>query len=932
MTNKFTRQLHMTLLVKFLTISTSVFFLSTISFSSHAHAEKDKARYVSPDGIDEGLCDNPLRPCKTMLYGISRAAKGDKLRLAAGDYHLESLEEILALKGALVPVLGGFNRFDHFKNQSPATNITRLFGVPADMTALVRQKGFTVMSDGKAKFSQQRISEANQQYLAASKSHSAAKCEDGSAAGFACRNIDLVSHVALADFGFRPSAGSDIWGHVDLNTNKEYAIMGIVNGVAIFDLSDPESPKEVGAISGKNSSWRDVKVYQYFDEQQGIWQAYAYATVDSSSDFVSIIDLNQLPNSVSLVTKDTAVSTSHNVYISNVDYTTNTALKGATPSLQLVGSKGSKISSESFLSYSLINPKKLTPLTVGANGSNGYTHDGTSLRIDDERKTTDCVSQDKICEVFIDFNENEIMIWDATTPGGEKKLSEFSYNDVASSSQYVHSGWWSEDKKHIFVHDEFDEYRGGLNTTLRIYDITSLTNPTLAGVWKGETKAIDHNGFVRGNRYYMSNYRRGLTILDITDPATPQEVGFFDTFSASDSNGFDGAWGVYPFLPSGLILVSDINGGLFVMRDNTRNVSQGTLSFTQDAILTDPNTPVNIEITRQSGSSDSVSVGWEILPGSATPAQDYTDNSGVLTWEDGNNDNKTITINIEDNTDVNESKEQFFVRLYNPQNGATLSSPHYLTVNIDGKKIPGAIGFEQGTIAVNEQSDKTTIEVFRNGGADGELSVTYATSPASASGNEDFQSLNGTLTWPDGDSTPKTVTLTIINDDDNETDETFNLSLAAVGDAQLAENSVLAVTIRDEDSNTAPEITISENFEVNTSQTTQLTSSATDAQSDELTYLWTQTSGPNVSINNSTLMNASFVAPTQAATLEFKVSVTDIRGAMSERSVTVTVKATVQPEQPTPQPEPQTSSSGGHLGIFFLMLLSVIGYRKTVNR
>ena len=79
-------------------------------------------------------------------------------------------------------------------------------------------------------------------------------------------------------------------------------------------------------------------------------------------------------------------------------------------------------------------------------------------------------------------------------------------------------------------------------------------------------------------------------------------------------------------------------------------------------------------------------------------------------------------------------------------------------------------------------------------------------------------------------------------------------------------------------------------------------------------------------------MNASFVAPTQAATLEFKVSVTDIRGAMSERSVTVTVKATVQPEQPTPQPEPQTSSSGGHLGIFFLMLLSVIGYRRTVSR
>lgn len=925
MTNKFTRLLHMTSLVKLLAVSTSLFLMSTISFSCHAHAEKDKARYVSPDGVDEGLCDNPLRPCKTMLYGISRAAKGDKLRLAAGDYHLESLEEILALKGALVPVLGGYNRFDHYSNQSPSTNITRLFGVPNDMTTLVRQKGFTVMNDGKAKFSKQRISEANKQYLAAGKSHSSAKCVDGSAAGFSCNNIDLVSHVALSDFGFKPSAGNDIWGHVDLNTNKEYAIMGIINGVAVFDLSNPESPREVGAISGQNSSWRDVKVYQYFDKQQGIWQAYAYATIDSSSDFVTIIDLNQLPNSISLVTKDTAVSTSHNVYISNVDYTTNTALKGATPSLQLVGSKGSKISSESFLSYSLSDPKKLAPLAVGANGTNGYTHDGTSLRIDDERKSTDCISQDKTCEVFIDFNENEVMIWDATTPGSEKKLSEISYNDVPSSSQYVHSGWWSEDKQFIFVHDEFDEYRGGLNTTLRIYDIASLTNPTLAGIWKGDTKAIDHNGFVRGNRYYMSNYRRGLTILDITNPATPQEVGFFDTFSASDSNGFDGAWGVYPFLPSGLILVSDINGGLFIMRDNTRNVSQGTLSFTQNAILTAPNTPVNIEITRQTGSSDSVSVGWEILPGSAIPEQDYTDNSGIITWEDGNSDNKTITININDNTDINESKEQFFVRLFNPQNGVTLSAPHYMTVNIDGKKIPGAIGFEQNAIALNEQSGETTIEVFRNGGSDGELSVTYATSPTSATGDEDFQSIDGTLTWQDGDNSPKALSLNILNDDNSESDESFNLTLLPIGDTQLAENSVLAITIRDEDSNTAPEITIKENFEVNTSQTAQLTSSATDAESDDLTYLWTQISGPNVSINNSTLMNASFVSPTLAATLEFKVSVSDVRGAVSEKTVTVTVKATIQPEQPN-------SSSGGHIGILLLIFLSVVGYRKTVNR
>ncbi|MGB1298231.1 MAG: choice-of-anchor B family protein [Psychrobium sp.] len=915
----------MTSFTKFMTCSISVFLMICASFDSDAHAEKDKARYVAPNGVDQGLCDNPLRPCKTMLYGISKAAKGDKLLMAAGDYNLESLEEILALKGALVPVYGGYNRFDHYGNQSPATNITRLYGVPSDMADLTRQKGFTVMNDGKSKFSKQLIASANQQYTAASQSQSATSCVNGKAGAFSCNNIDLVAHVALEDFSFKPGAGNDIWGHVDLNTDKEYAIMGILNGIAVFDLSNPESPREVGSISGKNSSWRDIKVYQYFDKNIGAWQAYAYATVDGTNDFVSIIDLNQLPNSISLVTKDTAVAMAHNVYISNLDYTTNTALKDATPTLQLVGAQGSKISSKSFLSYSLEDPKQLSPLPVGANGSNGYTHDGTSLRIDDDRKTTDCVDSSKTCEVFVDFNENEIMIWDATTPGQEKKLSQTTYNDVSPSAQYVHSGWWSEDKKYIFVHDEFDESRGGLNTTLRIYDISSLTNPRLAGVWKGETQAIDHNGFVRGNRYYMSNYRRGLTILDITDPTTPQEVGYFDTFVANDSDGFDGAWGVYPFLPSGLILVSDIKGGLFVLRDNTRKVSQGTLSFETDSINTEANNSIDIAIKRMDGDTGEITVGWEILPGSALAGEDYTDQSGTLTWQASNTDTKTVNIEVANN-DVNEAKEQFFVRLFNPTNGATLSTPHYTTVTIEGKKIAGAIGFEHSQLALNEQSGTTKVQVYRVGGSDGTVSVSFELSANSATIDEDVVNATGTLEWQDGDTQPKLIDLTLINDELLEQDESLTLTLSANNDTVLASNSALVVTIKDDDNNAAPVLTISENFEVNTRQTANLTSNATDPENDDITYQWQQTSGPSVSMINSTMKDASFVAPSQAATLVFTVTATDSRGAQTEKSVSVTIKQTVAPEPPT-----DSSSSGGSIHYWLIILFGLLTLRYKMN-
>jgi len=891
-----------------------------------AHAEKDKSRYISPTGVDIGLCDNPLRPCKTLVYGISRASKGDKILLSAGEYTIETVDEVLALNNTLVPILGGYNRFDHFSNQSPSTNTTTLNGIPFDMISHVRGLGFNVNADGKKQFSKQRISEVNRQYRVANTSHAAASCVDGIAAGFACDNMDLVAHIALNDFGFRPNAGNDIWGHVDLNTHTEYAIMGILNGVAIFDLSNPESPREVGSISGLNSSWRDVKVYQFFDQTLKAWQAYAYVTIDSQSDFVSIIDLNQLPNSVSLVTKDRAVSQAHNVYISNVDYALNIPLKGATPTLQLVGASGANVPTPSFVSYSLADPKALTPLALGDNLSNGYTHDGTSLRIDDERKNSDCNNEGQTCEIFVDFNEKEIKIWNVTSAGQETQLSQIKYTDVPEAQQYVHSGWWSEDKRYIFAHDEFDESRAGINTTLRIFDLQSLTSPTLAGVWTGPTAAIDHNGFVRGNRYYMSNYTRGVTVLDISNPASPSQVGFFDTYSPSNSASYNGAWGIYPFLPSGLILASDISGGLFVLRDNTRTVPQGTLSFVQESMDTESNNTISISVARTNGTQDAITVGWEIVPGSAIPSEDYTDNSGTLSWAAGDSSVQQFNIDVSDNVDSNEIEEQFFVRLFNPTNGATISSPHYFTVNIEGVRIAGTIGFEHQTLDINEQDGPLSVSVFRSGGSAGALSVSYVLTADTATIGEDVVDNSGTLNWADGNTDIKTIEVVISDDQLLEDDETVSVVLTAIGDTVLSTNNQLDIVIKDNEQNTAPTITIIENFDVNTNQTTQLTSSATDAESDALTYAWSQTSGTAVDIVNASMNDASFISPNQAQTLSFKLVVTDSRGASSQETVDITVK------EPVVTPPAAKKSSSGSLPIGMLLsLLIVLVWRKNKN-
>ena len=47
---------------------------------------------------------------------------------------------------------------------------------------------------------------------------------------------------------------------------------------------------------------------------------------------------------------------------------------------------------------------------------------------------------------------------------------------------------------------------------------------------------------------------------------TMTEAGFFDTYPANDDTAFNGVWNVYPYFASGNILVSDIEGGLFIIK------------------------------------------------------------------------------------------------------------------------------------------------------------------------------------------------------------------------------------------------------------------------------------------------------------------------------------------------------------------------------
>ena len=381
-----------------------------------------------------------------------------------------------------------------------------------------------------------------------------------------------------------------------------------------------------------------------------------------------------LPDSVEAVGADQSDLSAHNVYLSNVDYSTGIALNDLTPYLHVIGSdrKGG-----AFNSYALNDPIDLS--LVYQHGSESrvtYSHDVSSMVILDDRKDSQCINSGPYCEILFDFNVDNFQIWDKTLNASPSRLSTITYAGVS----YVHSGWYTEDKQVVLVHDELDEQDFNLNTTVRLFELSDLRQPTLLSTWSGPTGAIDHNGFVRGNRYYMSNYTRGMTVLDISDTLNPTEAGFFDTFPLSDETSFNGAWGVYPFLPSGNILISDINSGLYIVRDNTKKTAQGNVSFNATTYSVEEGDSLELSVERKEGSQGDVSVRWELLAG-ATNDDDVGMDSGILSWTDGQLQNQTISIPIRTDSNL-EPRESFLIRLYDPRGSLSLGSPSISVISI----------------------------------------------------------------------------------------------------------------------------------------------------------------------------------------------------------------------------------------------------------
>lgn len=759
----------------------------------------EKPLFVAADGVDYGQCQDASNPCRTIGYAMRWVGKGGQIRVAKGQYEITSGEDLFHLLGGVFDVRGGFEPASGFQDAAAAPST--LIGAPEKYRDQLRKQGFHIVTDGKAGNPSVTAAAENllQQHETLKSSMPAAPCENGKADLLDCEQVDLLSHVAFADVSSNPVSGADIWGFVDLNTSREYAFVGYNIGTAVFDVTDAENPREVGFIDGQDTVWRDIKVYQYWNSATNRFDAYAYVTSDGANDGLFVVDLTGLPQRVIRVENpDQSFAAAHNVLATNTDFGTGLSLTGATPTLIIAGADNEN---GRFQSYLLSSPRSPTRIDRALSTVDGYMHDAASMIVTDDRKSQ-CSATVDYCEILFDFNVNTVDLWDITNPAEPGYLSSASYGEA----EYIHSGWVSEDRQFLLVHDELDEIRRGdvQRTTVRVFSLADLLTPVLAGAWVGDTEEVDHNGFTRGNRYYMSNYSRGLSILDLTLPQSPTLVGYLDTYPGQSVNTI-GAWGAYPFFHSGNIAVSDINSGFYMLADRTLDVAQGRLAFTSSAYGGDEGSQLEIAVQRIGGTSGNVSVDFEIVPASASAA-DVISNSGTLSWAAGDAGERTIVLNLvqDEDTDL----ERLLIKLVAPSGGATLDYQNVASVYISEPGIQSRIGFSTDLIEVAEQGFRTAVAVLqRSGSAIGAASVDYAVSGGDALSGTDYTgATSGTVAWADGDADPKWIEFTIADDSVGENTEFFEVMLSnAVGtNVDIGSQATLKIEIIDTSGVEAP--------------------------------------------------------------------------------------------------------------------------------
>jgi len=309
---------------------------------------------------------------------------------------------------------------------------------------------------------------------------------------------------------------NDIWGYS--NGEDEYSLVGTVDGLSIVNITNPDSVFQVQYIPDANSNWRDIKT----------WGHYAYVVNETGTGLL-IVDLDSLPSSVDTFRWTGGVfnfDDAHNVFID-----------------------------ENGFCY-----------LVGGNTANGGVK---ILDLNSDPTNPSLAGVYDIRNVHDLFVRGDTM-WTAEIQDG--LVSVVDVSDKANPSvmatfstphNFTHNCWLSEDGNTLITTDEVS---GAFVVSYDVSDLNSISESDRYQSSPGQN-VIPHNTFWINNFAVTSYYTDGVTIVDANRPSNLVEVGYFDT-SPLSGQSFNGCWGVYPFLPSGNIIASDQQQGLFVLTPN----------------------------------------------------------------------------------------------------------------------------------------------------------------------------------------------------------------------------------------------------------------------------------------------------------------------------------------------------------------------------
>jgi choice-of-anchor B domain-containing protein len=383
--------------------------------------------------------------------------------------------------------------------------------------------------------------------------------------GFSQQNMSLLANVTIDE------DANDIWGWV-AEDGTEYAILGARNSVRIYSLADPVAPVEVASIPGNASTWRDIKTHENF----------IYVIADRGNQGVLIIDMTNAPNTIDFEYQTPIVEQT----------ITNRLEENFTiDSMQMADTL---IIDTTFFTVEVMDTLTIELRTchnlyiddghiffAGCNGGSNYN--GVlifDIETDPKKPTLVGIeSRDYAHDVYVngntmfasEINNGNLGIYDITD-----KSNPIFLSSTQTGFSFTHNAWTNDAGTTVYTTDE------RANAYVEAYDISNLPTITMTDRFRPLAseglRVVPHNTHYLNEFLYTSYYTDGIVVTDVSKPDNMIQVGQFDTWDGPDG-GFNGNWGAYPFLPSGIILASDISSGLYVLQADIPRASylEGTV-------------------------------------------------------------------------------------------------------------------------------------------------------------------------------------------------------------------------------------------------------------------------------------------------------------------------------------------------------------------